>query len=553
MSVPESTQFHPGTPAHAAADARTRDVNQEVSPGTRSCALAQTITTSILAQVGAPKASRVRAWYRMGKPKVAEFLGIYPNRQVGAMNDFHATLRRSHVALSLALVAGLCSCGGGASPLPARDAAAAARQAHAGPSGPLRVSTMAYYEGNHENTGVPPSFMAANYDWAVQAANGGGAQYANAFHAAGGRHAVMYVDPNSRDCTSPKADTCTDAMLPNVNTLPESSWFHRAGTRKRIVRVYAFAQQRNDTADPQFQAMWTSTVAGLLNPSGGGSAAWAPANGGAALMDTMMWVNLATFTGGWGPMTGMTSDSQVIQYQQAVVAYTPANVLLQGVDYDYPQNGGYDQFLTGIAGNAIGATNRDAFAVDFGAGSRLDGYMTSYAPIPQAWQNQQNGIIDVVSRGLTDVVLMEGGADATHRLYGLASFWLTYDPARSVLWEDFCVPEGQPGCDSTWADGSVVPTEPTKTAKGNIASLASGQVYVREFAACYQNGTAIGACAAIVNPAKTHAAIPNLSLHYTKSIVLPAQTLYQGGAVTWSSSMPVTIGRHSAIILANAP
>ncbi len=48
--------------------------------------------------------------------------------------------------------------------------------------------------------------------------------------------------------------------------------------------------------------------------------------------------------------------------------------------------------------------NREAFATDYAHKSPHDGYLTNRSPIPSAWQNQQNAILDVIGRGKTDIV-----------------------------------------------------------------------------------------------------------------------------------------------------
>ncbi len=74
---------------------------------------------------------------------------------------------------------------------------------------------MAFYQGENENDDLPASFMAANYTWTEQAAERAGAAAATAFAAAGGAHALVYTDPNARNCTSNQPGTCDDIMSPH--------------------------------------------------------------------------------------------------------------------------------------------------------------------------------------------------------------------------------------------------------------------------------------------------------------------------------------------------
>jgi hypothetical protein len=417
---------------------------------------------------------------------------------------------------------------------------------------PKRVSTMALYQGNGENKNIPASFMAANYDWTEQAATGEGATFANAFKTAGGAHAVLYAAPNARICSGPgwKPGTCTDVLSPEIDALTGGAWLHRQGHPN--TRAYADGHQRNNPLNAQFRTAWIHSIDVLLSPSTG-SPAWAPAAGGAVELDNMNWVNLRTYTGVWGPFTEITSDQQVLEAQRSAIGYTPGAVLLNGVNYDYPLGGAYDLLMSAVGSNVVGVVNQNAFATSYAPNPPHDGYMTSTAPIAGAWQNQQNGILDVLARGKYDFVWMAGGADARHRLYGLGSFWLSYDPQRSVLWEDFCTPDGGGDCDSTWADGSVVPTQPLQSATNDVEALHAGGVYRREFALCYQAGAPIGPCAAIVNPSGTSAVLPPLGQNYTKAIVLDSRSAFAGGGVSWTPFVPGKAASKSAMILSNAP
>ncbi len=245
----------------------------------------------------------------------------------------------------------LCSAAGGAVAAAAATHAGARQPAHFARQQaevvPQRVHTMALYQGNGENLFVPASFMAANYDWTEQAANATGAQYAASFHAAGGAHAVLYTVPNARECSSGsgKPGTCTDIVSPEIDALKRSAWLHHARDPRR--RAYAKGFQRNNPLDSRFRAAWIDSIANFLTDSGG-SSAWSPAQRGAVELDTMNWVNLATFTGAWGPFAEITSDAQVLAAQEAVVGYTPARTLLDGVNYDYPLGGAYDALLSAV-------------------------------------------------------------------------------------------------------------------------------------------------------------------------------------------------------------
>jgi hypothetical protein len=127
--------------------------------------------------------------------------------------------------------------------------------------------------------------------------------------------------------------------------------------------------------------------------------------------------------------------------------------------------------------------------------------------------------------------MMNGTPAAAARLYALASWWLTYDPLYSVA-----APIA-PASDGTtiFPEFAIVPMQPRQTARGGIAGLARGGVYVREFASCYQAGVSIGRCAAIVNPSSRAVAIPALGAPYTRRLALEGGGMLAGGRATWRS------------------
>jgi hypothetical protein len=403
---------------------------------------------------------------------------------------------------------------------------------------------MAFYEGENENTDLPASFMAANYDWTEQ---GAGAATATAYHNAGGKHAMEYTNPNARNCSSNQPGSCND-VLRQLNNLPEEAWLHEQSNKS--VRVFSNGQQRNDPLDAVFQKAWSAQVLSLLSPSQSGSAAWTTAEGGSVELDTLNWETLKTFTYHGGPQYEITQDAQVTSAEQTTIKETPTQAVANGLDYDYPQSGGYDNMLNSAASNLIGMFNENAFAIGYGSG-----YMTSSYPVTNAWQNQQDGILDLVARGKYDFPWMEGSAAPAHRLYGLASVWLSYKQNLSIPWEDFCAPDKTPKglCNSTWDDASVVPLSPLATATNDINALKSGTLYVREFAKCYQGGVALGPCAAVVNPGGSSATWPTLKQHYTRQISLPTNSLYGGGKVQWTSGIPSSVSAASAMIVAGTP
>jgi hypothetical protein len=463
---------------------------------------------------------------------------------------FVANFTRGALAVGAGVVLASCSAMNGASPglpvtqgAPTSSAAAAAeRLALQDGDGPVRthMASMAFYEGENENNDLPASFMVANYDWTEQAADSAGAADATAFHAAGGLHAMAYMNPNAIKCSSDQPGSCND-LETELDNMGEDGYLHTSSGE----RAYSNGEQRLDTLTDTFTTAWNKQVNDFLTLT----PAWTIAQGGSVEVDTENWVTLNGFTYHGGPFQEITEQTQVTQAQSGVPLGTPNYSVLNGVDYDYPNGGMYDQILDKIGKHILGEFNEDAFATSYGSG-----YMTESYPIAKAWSNQEDGILDLTGRGLHDYVWMEGDSSPAHRLYGLASVWLVKRGARVVVWEDFCAPDKTPKgyCNSTWPDAQVVPRHPLQTATGgSIETLGVGSLYRREFAACFQAGTSIGGCAAIVNPSGSSASMPTLQQHYAHSIVLPTSSLYGGGSVTWSTQVPTSIPASSAVILAS--
>ena len=401
------------------------------------------------------------------------------------------------------------------------------------------VATMAFYEGSNENNDLPATFMAANYDWTEQASNSAGAQAATAFHAAGGLHAMAYMDPNAINCSSNQPGSCSD-LETRLDNMDETGYLHNQDGS----RAYSNGQQRINTLSTAFLTAWPLQVKDFLALS----PAWTAAQRGTVEIDTENWVTLAMFAYDGGPFQEITQQPQVTQAQSGVPGYTPNLAVLNGVDYDFPADGYYDQLLDALGTIITGEFNENAFAITYGSG-----YMTNSYPTTNAWKNQENGILDVVGRKLHDFVWMEGDPSPAHRMYGVASYWLTRRARLSVLWEDFCAPDNTPKgyCNSTWADITVVPRDPLQTATGgSIDTLAVGPLYRREFGACFQAAVPIGQCATVVNPTSSSAPWPALSQTYGHTLVLSTTSLYGGGTLSWVSGVPSSLPPNSAAIVA---
>jgi len=133
------------------------------------------------------------------------------------------------------------------------------------------------------------------------------------------------------------------------------------------------------------------------------------------------------------------------------------------------------------------------------------------------------------------------------RIYMAASFFLTYDPATSMLSEKFATPSrfgGEP-------ESQLVPTLPFVPMPTTIAGLKlSSWVYGREYSACYLRGQAVGPCAMAVNIDPMFASHPfPWRSKYGHTLVLSGGGLLDGGTIaTDGPAPPVLIPGVDAVI-----
>jgi hypothetical protein len=136
----------------------------------------------------------------------------------------------------------------------------------------------------------------------------------------------------------------------------------------------------------------------------------------------------------------------------------------------------------------------------------------------------------------------EDGADYIQlRNYIFASFLISYTASSSILWETFTTPSEL----HVFPETEVVPTDPLVSTPTSVTSLlksgssSSGGVFVREYSACYINGSSVGHCAAIVNTSSTTSyALPSLSQSYGHTMAISGNGSLDGGSVSATGSAP---------------
>jgi hypothetical protein len=133
------------------------------------------------------------------------------------------------------------------------------------------------------------------------------------------------------------------------------------------------------------------------------------------------------------------------------------------------------------------------------------------------------------------------------RTFVYASYLLTYDPQRTILWEHFANPSDfhvQP-------ETELVALYPKVPEPSTIASLqVSGGVYAREYGACYVRGVNAGGCAAVVNPSPNRSYPFPYGPRYTHTLVLVGGGVLDGGTIRTNGPPPSgVIGPQESVIV----
>jgi hypothetical protein len=400
---------------------------------------------------------------------------------------------------------------------------------------PSHVKTWIYYGASDMNDSVPAAYIAAHAYFAESADDQ--PELINRFKAAGGRYSVMYTDPAFiPHCVppfSPPAGVCK-GPIGNGN-LPESAWLHGPDGQ----RVH-----RADDYTHQYQEM--------LNPASPAARGAYEAFTKAAVSRARVDVFFADDSGSplkgpdGSPMSGafyrfnaaaveLPDDSRFVAGIKGMLASAVRPVVINGAEPD-TYRPAYDGAL--IDGpNVIGELVEGCFLND-----------SSRAPLAgDTWRKMADGQIAVTRHHKYAVCMMQGEGlkDPLERLYGLASWWLTYDPQWSVI------APVSPGTDgkAVFSEEDIVPAEPLRATDRGLEAFRVGNLYVREFRRCYERGVAIGGCATVVNPTLSTVPVPELRQRYRSSLSLSSKSAYGGGSNVWSTNVPKSLGGNQAAIL----
>ncbi|MFN2461961.1 MAG: hypothetical protein ABR591_14990 [Candidatus Velthaea sp.] len=343
-----------------------------------------------------------------------------------------------------------------------------------------------------------------------------GAPYARRFRAAGGAHAVAYTDP-FRVIPSRHEDLW--------NT-PEDGWLHDATGRRIFYEYPGYGEQNQlNPASPSARAAFRSLVAGIKR------------NGAFddIYVDDVSWDLLNVFFHFNAPAV----EIDQARYDAAVLHLlreSPLPVLLSGFsnpDEHRDDVSGNMMFLPAAAG---GIDNEGCFASKAGKDE-------------QGWKFDANTLLAITAH--RKLAICHGQSNlavdaSVPRLFFLASWWLTYDPAYSIALANFA----NPGNLFVFPEYEIVPTGPLQTARARITELrVVGGAYVRRFRSCYQRGRALGACATAVNPSAQSVVLPSTLGMYTRTLQLDRNNAWNGRAAWTKRSVREVPAGGAAILL----
>jgi hypothetical protein len=402
-------------------------------------------------------------------------------------------------------------------------------------SAPSHVQTYYFYGINGVNASIPASWMAAHADYVED--DGGPVEHATAFKKAGGKYAVSYTDPAYVPYCFPPftAGQKCRGQVGNLIT-DESAWFHGAdGTRvRRYVDDHFGYQEALNPGSPAVQAAYRQTTQAIL-ANGPIDYFFADDSGGVFIGSD------GTQMTGWmygfnAPAVETTTDAQFIPANKAMLASAAKPVILNG-STPYTMQPSYN-------GAWIDAPNVAAQNFE---GCYSDGNDVA-AEHNNRWVYSANALLATYAHQRTAVCMLYASPTPANRLYELASYWMTYDERYSVVapYTSFPLADGF----TVVPEFEIVPRGPRATAASDISALrTAGGTYVREFASCYQGGTAIGPCAAVVNPQSVSAPMPALSGRYTSALALDDKSMYSGGAASWTGAVPAALPARGAVVL----
>ncbi len=254
----------------------------------------------------------------------------------------------------------------------------------------------------------------------------------------------------------------------------------------------------------------------------------------------------AIFEDGAGTLEGLGittmpcgySDSEWLAYGRTLESVSPLPIIVNGIEMN-PSPSAVSKALDLIPpANVIGGNYEYCYSDTHD--QKYNGWLWANVENTELQVGAENKLFECALRNL-DSASSSGNA----RIYALASFLLTYNPATSILWEQFTTKSGF----HVEPESQLVPLYPLASTPETIQGLEQGGgSYARQYKQCFYAGNYAGACAVVVNPSFYYAA-PFPYTQYKHTLVLSGSGILDGGSVSFDGSAPpAKLGPLQAVI-----
>jgi hypothetical protein len=423
-----------------------------------------------------------------------------------------------------------------------------------------------------DNAGISAQWMATHIDWNEVYYDSADDVTSALLAAAGAKRIVVYTDPNiSAYCPVPvgygaeSPDFVEDGancggqiarFLHSENESFAHAFQHQASGNRLFDRADGFydgrAMEPLYIGDPDVRAAFRSATlqnpyaTDVLEDDGGGSYNCIVDSHGAC-------------SGNYG---SAVYDPPGCSYAEGYWCYKYGETAYEWDRDSNPQQAylaDAEALASAAAHPVIGndGVGTDSYDLQWLGAQNVDGAMSEHAWAQRSdsdgWIQRADAILTYHSRRK---YVVEEDTDESRLMFQLASHWIVYDPVYSILF----LAEVDPAArtvgvnDMTFPEEAVVPTEPsiaTPTSNDVTAFETTPGLFVREYAACYEDGVSIGHCAAIVNTGADPLPIAGLTRRYSHALVHNADATWAaGGSARWSTRVPGSIGPNTGLILA---
>ena len=231
------------------------------------------------------------------------------------------------------------------------------------------------------------------------------------------------------------------------------------------------------------------------------------------------------------------SDSAWISGEIALNRTSPVRIVINGLS---GLNGHAPSLAIGILSdaNTVGGVFEQCYSS--ATQPKMDGWL---------WSTIENSELQVGAKGKQFHCMGTDGAAASaaigSRIYAYASFLMSYDPGTSVYRAEYATASGL----HVYPEMGLVALQPAVANPATVATLEqAGGTYARQFGACYLYGTAVGPCAAVVNPDQSVARpFPFSKYHHT--LALAGNGSLDGGtAAITGAAPPSSMAADTAVI-----